>query len=122
MERIAKSYIEKRIEQTQNSDSSYFAYLQSEVTGMTREELAKYEAQKGNVTITASHLRRDETLPVSQKGEILADAYAIRAEKSTLFAEHYNLATLKIKYQREAQRSKRIAHGLTRAAKRSRDT
>jgi hypothetical protein len=119
---IARSYIEKRMKQAQTSGSSYLDGIRVDFTGKSREELARYEAQKGDKARTASHLRRDYTLSDSQKGEILAEAYAKSAEKLAVLANHYNSPSLKERFKREAQKSEKIAQGLMRAAQRTRDS
>jgi hypothetical protein len=122
MKEIAKSYIEKRIKEIQYGIISDYADNQAEVTGMARAELAREEAQKGNPAITATHLLRDATLPISQKGEILAEAYAKSAEKQALLGQRYYIPAYQRGYLREARLNEKIAQGLRRAAQRSRDS
>ena len=122
MKELAKSYIQKRIEHTLNRQTNDFADTQAKVTRETRAKLARDEAQRGNTKITARHLQRDVTLAVSQKGEILAEAYANSAKRSMTFANNPSSPRNQERYQKEAQRSERISQGLTRAAQRSQNS
>src|SRR5687767_9196740 len=101
--------------------SDYGATTQKEISGMSNADLAKREAQEGFASTTASHLSLDNTLSISQKGEILAEAYTQTAERKLHMAESSPTPSLKEAYLSESKRSEKIAQGLTRAAKKSRD-
>jgi hypothetical protein len=122
MEKLARSYIETRIQKTRSNAVDSITEILSEGSGKSQAEHAREEAQKGFPTCTASYLYRDTTLSVSQKGEILAEAYTKNAQRSEDLARYTGLDERAAKYRREAQQSKRIAQGLTRAAQRSQNS
>lgn len=122
MEKLARSYIEKRIQKTRNNHADRITEILSEGSGKSQAEHAREEAQQGTPSTTASFLNRDTTLSVSQKGEILAKAYTRDAEYAVWHVEYFQSPTSKEEYQREAQQSKRIAQGLTRAAQRAQNS
>jgi hypothetical protein len=118
----AVSYISRKIEQSSTRGTDVWADILAEVTGRTRTELAIHEATRGDVWTTASHLKRDETLFISEKGGILADAYETYTDKSAWYAKIYKSPRLKKQYQRKAKQSERIALGLARAAQKAQDS
>jgi hypothetical protein len=122
MKESAVSYIDKRIQQTRVPASDYGATTQKEISGMSNADLARREAQEGFASTTASHLSLDNTLSISQKGEILAEAYAQTAERKLHMAESSPTPSLKEAYLSESKRSEKIAQGLTRAAERSQNS
>jgi len=86
-------------------------------------EFARDEAVLGFTDYTASYLNRDTELSDSEKGSILAEAYDNHAELIVDQTEPSKANEMLVAdRQRIARRSKRIAQGLTRAAKRVQNT
>lgn len=122
VEKLARSYIEKRVQQARTNNADSITEILSEGSGKSQAKHARDHAQYGFPESTASYLNRDTTLSVSQKGEILAEAYTRSAERSAELVTIFASASLQEIHQREAQELKRIAQGLTRAARRSRNS
>jgi hypothetical protein len=111
------SYINKRIQQNLFPGGEDAATGQQEIYGKSNADLARQEAPRSSTITTASHLNRDNTLSISEKGEILAVAYTKKAESEFSLAEDLNTPELTEAYQREAQQAAKIAQGLSRAAR-----
>jgi hypothetical protein len=122
MEKLARSYIEKRVQQTRTNHAESITEILSEGSGKSQAEHARDEAQNGFPESTASYLNRDSTLSVSQKGEILAEAYTKDVQGLEYLLRYTEPGELAAEYRREAQQSKRIALGLTRAAQRAQNS
>lgn len=108
MERLTVGrYIEKMILKTRTKCSDDLASSMSTHSRKSQAEHAQDEAGVGFTETTASFLSRDNVLSIGQKGEILANAYTIRAQ-GEIMASH----------QREVEHSDKAARGLTRAVHR----
>lgn len=122
MEILGGLYIEKRIQQTRTESSDSGVAFDIKTFRKTNAELARLKAKHGFPESTASHLIYDKTLPVSQKGEILAEAFENDAQRAMLHARISKIPLIQEYAQRKANRSRRIAQELRQAAQRSQNT
>jgi hypothetical protein len=114
-------YINARIHRSSGIGGDTNAISEEEVSRKSHAELTRDNAKDGIIAATAGHLGFDDTLPPSEKAEILAEAFENYSIMIQDLTNSFNAPLNHEYYIKEAKRSAKIALGLRRAAKKSQD-